>query len=59
VKPRKSFDPKNGTWGAFEIAARFQGLYLDPDNFTQGVVTASGAAQRATAYGLGVNLVPY
>jgi len=55
VKPRKPFDPKNGTWGAFEIAARYQGLYLDPDNFTKGVTTAATSIQRANAYGVGLN----
>ncbi len=55
VKPRKPFDPKNGTWGAFEIVGRYQELYLDPDNVTRGVTTAASSIQRATAYGFGVN----
>lgn len=55
VKPRKPFDPKSGTWGAFEVAARYQGLYLDPDNFSRSITTASTAIQRATAYGIGFN----
>jgi phosphate-selective porin OprO and OprP len=55
VKPRQPFDPKNGTWGAFEVAARYQALYLDPDTFTKGVATTSTAIQRANAYGVGLN----
>ena len=55
VKPRKPFDPKTGGWGAFEAAARYQSLYLDPDNFSQGVTTAAGSIQRANAYGVGFN----
>jgi len=55
VKPRKPFDPKNGTWGAFEVAGRFHELYLDPDNFTKGVTTAAASVQRATAIGGGIN----
>ncbi len=55
VKPRKPFDPKSGTWGALELAARYQSLYLDPDNFTQAVTTPANSIQRANAYGLGVS----
>jgi phosphate-selective porin OprO/OprP len=55
IKPRKPFDPHQGTWGAFELGARYQQLYLDPDNFTQGVTTASSSIQRANTYGLVAN----
>lgn len=55
VKPRQPFDPKTGTWGAFEITGRVQELYLDPDNFSKGITTAATSIQRATAYGVGVN----
>jgi len=55
VKPRKIFDPKNGTWGAFEITSRLQELYLDPDNFKDGIATAATSVQRATSYGFGFN----
>ena len=55
VKPRKPFDPRNGTWGAFEVAARYQNLYLDPDNFTQGVASTTNSIQRANSYGVGLN----
>lgn len=55
VKPRKPFDVKNGTWGAWELAGRYGQLCLDPDNFTRGVTTNATAAQRTQSYGLGVN----
>jgi phosphate-selective porin OprO/OprP len=56
VKPRKPFNPQNGTWGAFELAARYQQLYLDPDNFTgPAVTTAASSIQRAQSYGVGLN----
>jgi phosphate-selective porin OprO/OprP len=60
VKPRKPFDPKNGTWGAFEVTGRIQELYLDPDSFKNTTVANTSIAtvssvQRATAYGFGVN----
>jgi phosphate-selective porin len=41
--------------GALEIAGRLQELYLDPDNFSKGITTASASVQRATAYGIGFN----
>src|SRR5205814_861703 len=31
VKPAKVFDPKNGTWGAFEVVGRFSRLNIDKD----------------------------
>ncbi len=55
VKPRKPFNPASGTWGALELAARYQQLYLDPDHWTQGITTAGTAVQRASAYGIGLN----
>jgi phosphate-selective porin OprO/OprP len=55
VKPRKPFDPHHGTWGAFEVASRYNVLLIDPDAYTRGIVTASGAVQQATAWAVGVN----
>lgn len=36
VKPRASFDPSEGAWGAWEIATRFSYLDLDDRNITGG-----------------------
>ena len=55
VKPRKPFDPKNGTWGAVELAARYNVLYIDPDTFQRNIVSGTNTIQRATAWGVGVN----
>jgi len=42
------FDPSNGSWGAFEIAARFHELRLDSDTFpTFADPTASAKLARA------------
>lgn len=30
VKPKKEFDPANGAWGAFEVAARYEKARLSP-----------------------------
>jgi phosphate-selective porin OprO/OprP len=33
VKPRSNFDPTNGNWGAFQVAARWSELAIDKDTF--------------------------
>jgi phosphate-selective porin OprO/OprP len=55
VKPANNFDPKNGGWGAWEIAGRFQRLDLDPDVYSLLLASAHTAIQRATAWSAGVN----
>ncbi len=41
VKPKKNFDPRNGGWGAFELAARYGQLYVD-DVGGKGLAIAPG-----------------
>ncbi len=55
VKPRKTFDPKNGDWGAWEVAGRYQRLDIDPHTFDLGLAAAHTAIQRATAWSAGIN----
>ena len=55
VKPAKVFDPSKGTWGALEVAARYEQLYLDPANYTDGIAAVSTSVQRAQAYAFGFN----
>ena len=55
IKPNKVFDPSKGTWGAFEVVGRYEELYLDPDNFKDGVTSVATSIQRAQAYGFGFN----
>ena len=55
VKPVKPFDPRAGTWGAFELTGRYGVLYLASDNFVHGVTTAARSVQRATSGGAGIN----
>ncbi len=55
VKPAKNFDPKNGGWGAFELAGRYQRLTLDGDNFDNGLASRASSVSRATAWSTGVN----
>ncbi len=55
VVPRLVFDPRAGTWGALEVAARYDQLYIDPDTFTQALASASTSARKASAYTVGLN----
>lgn len=60
VKPANNFDPANGHWGAWELAARYSVLDL---NYHEGVASAAlpaggvrGGAQAISA--LGINFYP-
>ena len=55
VKPRHVFDPRNGTWGAFELAARISNTSADPRQFRLGYVSANTSAKTATEYAAGIN----
>ena len=41
VKPKKNFDPRNGGWGALELAARYGKMYVD-DVGGNGMAIAPG-----------------
>ncbi len=53
VKPIQNFDPFKGTWGAWQLAARWSELNVDSNTFK--VVDPSKSANHATAWTLGVN----
>jgi phosphate-selective porin OprO/OprP len=62
VTPRRPFDLKAGTWGAFEIVGRYGDLHLDPDAFNVNTTGAGArfaspitAAQEAREWGVGLN----
>ena len=55
VKPRRPFDPSNGRWGAFELAARVHQLSVDDDAFALGFADLKKSARRATAWAVGLN----
>lgn len=57
VRPAKPFDPANGSWGAFEVGARYGKLTIDEDAFTWGSTSLahSSAAQKAESITLGLN----
>ena len=52
--PRKAFDHAKGSWGAFEIAARVNGLTVDEDTFPI-FASLDNAARSAKAAGIGLN----
>jgi phosphate-selective porin OprO/OprP len=54
VKPTKDFSLKNGTWGAFELTARYGYTEIDQDAFTGGFASLASSAQKATSTGFGI-----
>jgi phosphate-selective porin OprO and OprP len=54
VSPAQSFDLTKGTWGAFEVAARYGELHIDKDAFPI-FADPTRAARVAEAWGLGAN----
>ncbi len=55
VSPLKPFDPKNGNWGAWELAARYGELDVDDAAFTRGYVNPTTSATKAAEWIVGVN----
>jgi phosphate-selective porin OprO and OprP len=59
VTPAQPFNWANGTWGAWQVVARYEDLKIDPKAFLGPTATqlASPAtnAKEASAWGLGVN----
>jgi phosphate-selective porin OprO/OprP len=57
VRPEHNLDPQNRHWGAFQIAARYSEVHLDPNAFSQGLASAA-SNQRARAATIGANWYP-
>jgi phosphate-selective porin OprO/OprP len=55
VRPRRPFDPSKGTWGALELAARVNGLTIDPVAFSHGYADPARSARTARAWAFGLN----
>lgn len=55
VKPIRRFDPRNGGWGAWEVAARISNVAAQTRQFQLGFANPSVAAKTATEFVLGVN----
>ncbi len=57
VKPRNSFDPAKGQWGALQLLARYSDLFLDRDIFAFGLASA-GSSRTARQWTVGANWYP-
>jgi phosphate-selective porin OprO and OprP len=55
LRPSASFEPGQGKWGAFELAARVNGLELGADVFSEGIVDPVKSIRKAFAWAVGVN----
>lgn len=56
--PQSVFSLDQGTWGAFELVARYHELDIDDDAFVGGAdsfANPASAASKASAWGVGVN----
>jgi len=54
VKPTQPLQPSKGTWGAVELAARYNALTLDPDTFPT-FADPGRSARKANSWGVGAN----
>jgi phosphate-selective porin OprO and OprP len=55
VVPLNNFDPANGYWGAFEIAARASTVGLGNQAFQEGFASRNSSVNNLTAYTVGLN----
>lgn len=55
LRPDDSFEPGAGKWGAFELAARVNGLSLGTEAFSAGIVDPAKSIRKAFAWAVGVN----
>jgi len=55
VKPNHPFDPRNGWWGGWELAARISNVAADSRQYQLGFASPSVAAKTATEFAAGIN----
>lgn len=55
VRPKKSFDPSKGQWGALELAARVNGIELGNEAVDAGLIDPTKSVRKAFAWSLGLN----
>ncbi len=55
VKPYHPFDPRNGRWGGWELAARISNVNAQSRQFKLGFADPSVSAKTATEWAAGVN----
>lgn len=57
VRPRESFDPTQGHWGALQVLGRYTELYVDQEIFNAGFA-ATGASRKARSFTAAANWYP-
>jgi phosphate-selective porin OprO/OprP len=55
VTPLHPFDPRNNTWGAVQLVARYAELNVDANAFKDGFANSAKVADAATAWAVGLN----
>jgi phosphate-selective porin OprO/OprP len=55
VVPRRSLDDQKKGWGAWEVAARYTGLNVDPTAFSSRLADPALSAQSARAWAVGLH----
>jgi phosphate-selective porin OprO/OprP len=55
ITPKKNFDPKKGTWGALQLVARYETLYVDSELFKKGYADSTLYTDEAEGFTLGAN----
>ena len=55
VVPRRPFAPREGRWGAVELAARYSSLDIDPQALRLGFADPRGSAGEARELTFGLN----
>jgi phosphate-selective porin OprO and OprP len=55
VKPYHFFDPRNGHWGGWELAARISNIAAQTRQFQLGFASSDVSAKTATEWALGIN----
>lgn len=54
VRPKKPFDPAKGQWGAFELAARVNGIELGSEAVSAGLIDPAKSVRKAFAWAVGL-----
>jgi phosphate-selective porin OprO and OprP len=55
VVPRTNFEPSEGTWGAFEVVARYGQLKIDSSAFNNGFASHATSISRESSMAAGLN----
>jgi phosphate-selective porin OprO/OprP len=55
IRPLHPFDPRNGYWGGWDVAARLSNVATQTRQFQLGFASPNVAAKTATEWALGIN----